>query len=95
MPSSDPYDSTGIEYYSIPSFIFSNGTTKPIQLAYQSFNPTARKTALIPVWMYLSSFDALHMFSYEPVSNFLPVMSKYFETPKPEHFLCVPVLSVE
>ena len=44
----DTYDSTGIEYYNIPSFTFISGVTKPIKVAYHSFNPSSRKTALIP-----------------------------------------------
>jgi homoserine acetyltransferase len=44
----DPYDSTGIEYYNIPSFKFVGGVTKPIKVAYRSFNPIGRKTVLIP-----------------------------------------------
>ena len=43
-----PYNPTGIEYYEIPSFTFTNGTTIPIKVAYRSFNPTATKTACIP-----------------------------------------------
>ncbi len=48
MPSTEPYDTTGIEYFSIPSFKFISGITKDVQVAYRSFNPTAKKTALIP-----------------------------------------------
>lgn len=44
----EEYDSTGIEYYNIPSFTFVGGVTKPIKVAYRSFNPSSKKTALIP-----------------------------------------------
>jgi pimeloyl-ACP methyl ester carboxylesterase len=44
----EPYDSTGIEFYNIPSFKFVSGVTKPIKIAYRSFNPSGSKTALIP-----------------------------------------------
>ncbi len=47
MPRS-PYDSTGIEFYSIPSFTFTSGDTLPIRVAYRSYNPTATKKACIP-----------------------------------------------
>jgi homoserine acetyltransferase len=43
----EPYDSTGIEYYNIPSFTFVSGVTKPIKVAYRSFNPSSKKTALV------------------------------------------------
>jgi pimeloyl-ACP methyl ester carboxylesterase len=48
MPSSDAYDATGVEYYSIPSFTFVNGFSKPVKVAYRSFNPSFKKTVLIP-----------------------------------------------
>ncbi len=48
MPPTTLYDTTGIEYYSIPSFKFVDGTTKDVKIAYRSFNPTAEKTALVP-----------------------------------------------
>ena len=52
MPSPkdfDPkYDDTGIEYFSIPSFTFVSGVKKPVKIAYRSFNPSGKKTALIP-----------------------------------------------
>jgi homoserine acetyltransferase len=48
MPSTDPYDPTGISFYPIPSFKFSCGVTKDIKVAYRSFNPSARKVALVP-----------------------------------------------
>ncbi|TVY73492.1 Homoserine O-acetyltransferase [Lachnellula suecica] len=47
MTSSENYDSTGVEYYSIPDFKFSNGTTKDIKVAYRSLNPTSQKKALV------------------------------------------------
>jgi hypothetical protein len=33
MTSSETYDSSGVEYYAIPDFKFSNGITKDIKLA--------------------------------------------------------------
>lgn len=43
------YDTTGIEFFSIPNFKFVGGTTKDIKVAYRSFNPTSAKgTVLIP-----------------------------------------------
>ncbi len=49
MAYSPSYDSTGIEYYEIPSFKFISGTTIPIRIAYRSFGPsTSSKKALIP-----------------------------------------------
>lgn len=42
------YDSTGIEYYKIPSFTFITGDTIPIRVAYRSYNPDSKKTACIP-----------------------------------------------
>ena len=44
----EAYDRTGIQYYEIPSFRFTNGATLPIKVAYRSFNPSARKVACIP-----------------------------------------------
>ncbi|KAL9601583.1 MAG: hypothetical protein Q9219_002417 [cf. Caloplaca sp. 3 TL-2023] len=46
--SSSPYDSTGIEYYDVPSFNFTSGITLPIRIAYRSFNPSSTKKVLIP-----------------------------------------------
>lgn len=49
MSSQQPYDATGIEYYTVPSFTFSTGLTKPIRVAYRSFNPSSTTgTILIP-----------------------------------------------
>lgn len=48
MPSTEPYDSTGISFFSIPSFKFASGATLSIKLAYRSFNPSSSKVALIP-----------------------------------------------
>jgi hypothetical protein len=43
------YDTTGIEYFSIPDFVFAGGTKKDIKVAYRSINPNAPKgTVLIP-----------------------------------------------
>lgn len=42
------YDTTGIEYFSLPNFKFVGGTTKDIKVAYRSFNPTSLKKVLIP-----------------------------------------------
>ncbi|RFU34203.1 hypothetical protein B7463_g2117, partial [Scytalidium lignicola] len=47
MPSAE-INTTGIEYYTIPSFTLTNGTTLPIKVAYRSFNPSGTKTALLP-----------------------------------------------
>lgn len=48
MPPRPPYNPTGIEFFSIPSFKFISGVTKDIKIAYRSFNPTSPKTVLIP-----------------------------------------------
>ncbi|KAG4412328.1 hypothetical protein IFR04_014547 [Cadophora malorum] len=48
MPPKPPYDPTGIQTFSIPSFKFIRGVTKDIKVAYRSFNPTSKKVALIP-----------------------------------------------
>jgi homoserine acetyltransferase len=42
------YDRTGIEYYSIPSFLFSTGRSLPVRVAYRSFNPTMSRTVCVP-----------------------------------------------
>jgi hypothetical protein len=42
------YDTTGIEYFSIPNFKFTSGEAKGVKVAYRSFNPTSPKTVLIP-----------------------------------------------
>ena len=44
------YDSTGVEYYSIPSFKFSNDTTlHDLKIAYRQINPSSKSgTVLIP-----------------------------------------------
>ena len=42
------YDSTGIEFYHIPSFTFTTGETLSIRVAYRSFNPASKKKACIP-----------------------------------------------
>ncbi|TVY31147.1 Homoserine O-acetyltransferase [Lachnellula hyalina] len=47
MASSETYNSTGVEYYQISNFKFSNGITKDIKLAYKSLNPTSEKKALV------------------------------------------------
>lgn len=47
MPS-PTYDSTGIQYYDIPSFTFISGTTIPIKVAYRSYNPSSPKAVCIP-----------------------------------------------
>jgi homoserine acetyltransferase len=50
MPTSDAYDTTGIEYYTIPSFTFASGTTlHELKVAYKSINPSSTKgVVLIP-----------------------------------------------
>jgi homoserine acetyltransferase len=50
MPASDAYDTTGIEYYAIPSFTFASGTTlHELKVAYKSINPSSTKgVVLIP-----------------------------------------------
>ena len=47
MPTST-YDTTGIEYFDIPSFSFVAGATIPIQVAYRSYNPSSPKKVCIP-----------------------------------------------
>ena len=43
------YDTTGIEYFSIPNFRFAGGSNKAIRVAYRSFNLESTKgTVLIP-----------------------------------------------
>jgi hypothetical protein len=49
------YDTTGIEYFTIPNFIFASGATCDIRVAYHSFNPGSKKTALIPTCMFSGS----------------------------------------
>jgi homoserine O-acetyltransferase len=41
------YDTTGIEYYTIPNFTFSTGETLDIKVAYRSFNPSSPKKVLV------------------------------------------------
>lgn len=50
MPPREPYDGTGVEYYTIPNFSFACGTTlHDVRVAYRSFNPSSKKgTVLIP-----------------------------------------------
>ncbi|KAL2073481.1 hypothetical protein VTL71DRAFT_10807 [Oculimacula yallundae] len=48
MPPKPPYDPTGIQTFSIPSFKFTCGVTKDIKVAYRSFNQTSPRTVLIP-----------------------------------------------
>jgi homoserine acetyltransferase len=50
MPSSTPYDASGIEYYTIPSFSFASSTTlHDLKVAYKSINPSSTKgVVLIP-----------------------------------------------
>lgn len=48
MPPKPPYDPTGIQTFSIPSFQFPSGVTKDIKISYRQFNPTSPKTVLIP-----------------------------------------------
>jgi hypothetical protein len=43
MAPKRPYDTTGIEYFSILDFIFAGGTKKDIKVAYRSINPNAPK----------------------------------------------------
>ncbi|KAK4691774.1 homoserine O-acetyltransferase/O-succinyltransferase, partial [Lecanoromycetidae sp. Uapishka_2] len=45
-PSS--YDSTGVEYYEIPSFTFVSGSNLPIKVAYRSYNGSSPKKVCIP-----------------------------------------------
>ena len=42
------YDSTGIEFYTIPSFHFVSGPTITIKVAYRSLNTSSKKKACIP-----------------------------------------------
>ncbi|KUJ18438.1 alpha/beta-hydrolase [Mollisia scopiformis] len=42
------YDTTGIEYFTVPNFKFAGGTSKDVKIAYRSFNPTSPKKVLIP-----------------------------------------------
>lgn len=42
------YDSTGIEYYEIPSFTFVSGDTLSIKVAYRSYNSSATHKACVP-----------------------------------------------
>ena len=50
MPPRAPYDGTGVEFYTIPTFTFASGTTlHDVKVAYRSFNPDSKKgTVLIP-----------------------------------------------
>ena len=45
---SSTYDSTGVQYYEIPSFNFVSGATIPIKIAYRSYNSSSPKAACIP-----------------------------------------------
>ncbi|KAL8765593.1 MAG: hypothetical protein Q9209_007375 [Squamulea sp. 1 TL-2023] len=47
MPT-PPYDDTGIELYTISSFMFVSGTSLDIRVAYRCFNPSATRTVCIP-----------------------------------------------
>ena len=42
------YDSTGLEYYTIPSFTFQSGDTLSVRVAYRSHNPSSTKIICIP-----------------------------------------------
>jgi pimeloyl-ACP methyl ester carboxylesterase len=44
-----PYDPIGIQYYSIPSFIFNAGRSLPVRIAYRFFNPTLSKAVCVPI----------------------------------------------
>ena len=46
--SSPPYDATGVEIYTIPSFKFISGPELDIRVAYRSFNPSFLKAVCIP-----------------------------------------------
>jgi homoserine acetyltransferase len=52
MLSSEPYNGTGVQYYTIPSFTFSASTTLPIKVAYRVYDPShnavSKGTILIP-----------------------------------------------
>lgn len=50
MAQPPPYDSTGIEYYTIPKFTFTSGTSlHEVKVAYRRFNPESTAgTILIP-----------------------------------------------
>lgn len=51
-PQPEPYDPTGIEHHTIPSFTFASGTTlHDLRVAFRQYNPSATSTAgtvLIP-----------------------------------------------
>ncbi|RDL31372.1 Uncharacterized protein BP5553_09581 [Venustampulla echinocandica] len=48
MNSPKPYDPTGIQYYSIPSFLFNTGRSLPVRVAYRSFNSTLPRAVCVP-----------------------------------------------
>lgn len=48
MAYAPDYDSTGIEYYSIPSFKFVSGESIPVRVAYRSYNSSSSETVCIP-----------------------------------------------
>ena len=48
MPASTPYDSSGIEYHTIPTFSFASGTTlHDLKVAYKSINPDSSSKGVI------------------------------------------------
>ncbi|KAL8799299.1 MAG: hypothetical protein Q9182_006003 [Xanthomendoza sp. 2 TL-2023] len=48
MAPSPPYDTTGVEYYTVPLFQFTSGQVLDIRVAYRCFNPSAERTVCIP-----------------------------------------------
>jgi homoserine acetyltransferase len=63
------YDSTDVEYYSISSFTFSNGTTlHDLKIAYRNINPNSQSgTVLIPT-CYAGLINTTLTFSEAPLS---------------------------
>ena len=48
MAYATDYDSSGVEYHSLPSFTFSNGTTlHDLKIAYKSINPSSKSRAVL------------------------------------------------
>ena len=67
MAYSPTYDSTGVEYYSIPTFTFSNGTTlHDLKIAYKSINPTSTSGAVLIPTCYAGLINTTLTFTQAP-----------------------------
>lgn len=67
MTSSDTYDSTGVSYYTIPSFTFTNGTTLPdVKVAYRSINPESPSGVVLIPTCYAGLINTTLTFTKAP-----------------------------